>query len=75
MDAQAAMDRIAQLEDQVRALREDNANYNIMIVNYRAFIDSIPSHTVNGWGEYVADVTAKEWVEWARHQLGYYGSY
>lgn len=67
MDAVAAMERISELENRIRQLTEDRTNYFVMVLNYQAFVDTIPDSLPGKKKK----MTRLEWVDWAKKQLGY----
>ena len=66
--------RLAESEERIQALNEKCINYETLITNYRAFIDQVPTQIVEFEGDVGKEVTALEWLEWAKRELGIYGS-
>jgi len=67
MDEKAVMEIISSLEEKVRLLNEDIINLNTAVSNYQAFVDKIPKSHPDG----DCEMTALEWIEWAKYNLGY----
>jgi len=72
MDAQSAINKISELEDRVKELIEQRNNYEAALVNYQEFVRKIPREL--GYQDGL-ECTPEEWIEWAKAELGYYGSH
>ena len=69
MDAIAAMERMADLEDRLRQVTQERNNYASAIVNYEAFVKRIPRSMP---GDLDPDsMTPNTWLDWAIQELGY----
>lgn len=75
MDAVAAMERLADLEDRLRQVTQERNNYASAIVNYEAFLKQIPRTLPPELAAYHQEVqsefTPNEWLDWALPALGY----
>lgn len=75
MDAVAAMERMADLEDRLRQVTQERNNYASAIVNYEAFIKRIPRvlppELAAFHQEIQSEFTPNAWLDWAIQELGY----
>ncbi len=69
MDAVAAMERMADLENRLRQTIQERNNFASEIVNYQAFIQRIPRSLPGGLDP--DSMTPNQWLDWAIKELGY----
>lgn len=69
MDAVAAMERMADLEDRLRQVTQERNNYASAIVNYEAFVKRIPRSLPGNLDP--DSMTPNAWLDWAIQELGY----
>ncbi len=69
MDAVAAMERMADLEDRLRQVTQERNNYASAIVNYDAFVKRIPRSLPGSLDP--DSMTPNEWLDWSIQELGY----